>query len=105
MRASSASSTRKPWVVTGMAVFLSVLIASPVTAQDEKERKTKQTVAMSQPVYDSLMEIQEFVETEDFANAQINIKKLQEKKRLSPYEAAQIRNNIESLKKVSDSLH
>jgi tetratricopeptide (TPR) repeat protein len=89
---SSANSTRKPWIVTGLAVCLSVLIASPATAQKEKERKTKQTVAMSQPVYESLMEIQELVETDDFANAQVSIKKLLEKKKLSPYESAQIWN-------------
>jgi len=83
---------RQTWLVAGLAVFLSVLLTSPVTAQDKKERKTKETVAMSQPVYESLMEIQEFVEAEDFANAQAAIKKLQEKKKLSPYESAQIWN-------------
>jgi tetratricopeptide (TPR) repeat protein len=83
---------RQTWLVAGLAVFLSVLLTSPVTAQDKKERKTKETVAMSQPVYEALLEIQEFVEAEDFANAQASIKKLQEKKKLSPYESAQIWN-------------
>ena len=83
---------RQTWLVAGLAVFLSVLLTSPVTAQDKKERKTKKTVAMSQPVYEALMVIQEFVEVEDFANAQASIKKLQEKKKLSPYESAQIWN-------------
>ena len=83
---------RQTWLVAGLAVFLSVLLTSPVTAQDKKERKTKETVAMSQPVYEALMVIQEFVEAEDFANAQASIKKLQEKKKLTPYESAQIWN-------------
>ena len=83
---------RQTWLVAGLAVLLSVLLTSPVAAQDKKERKTKETVAMSQPVYESLMEIQEFVEAEDFAGAQAAIKKLQEKKKLSPYESAQIYN-------------
>ena len=83
---------RQTWLVAGLAVFLSVLLTSPVTAQDKKERKTKETVAMSQPVYEALMVIQEFVEAEDFANAHASIKKLQEKKKLSPYESAQIWN-------------
>ncbi len=83
---------RQTWLVAGLAVFLSVLLTSPVTAQDKKERKTKETVAMSQPVYEELMVIQEFVEVEDFANAQAAITKLQGKKKLSPYESAQIWN-------------
>jgi len=83
---------RQTWLVAGLAVFLSVLLTSPVTAQEKKERKTKETVAMSQPVYEALIEIQEFVETEDFAGAHSAIKKLQDKKKLSPYESAQIWN-------------
>ncbi|MBT8072789.1 MAG: tetratricopeptide repeat protein [Xanthomonadales bacterium] len=82
------------FLLTGvLTVSLSVLLASPVYAQsDDKERKTKQTVAMSQPVYEALMEIQELVEAEDFVNAQQKIRELQDKKKLSPYEAAQIWN-------------
>jgi len=83
---------RQTWLVAGLAVLLSVLLTSPVAAQEKKQRKTKETVAMSQPVYESLMEIQEYVEAEDFVNAHAAIKKLQEKKKLSPYEAAQIYN-------------
>jgi tetratricopeptide (TPR) repeat protein len=83
---------RQTWLVAGLAVLLSVLLTSPVAAQEKKQRKTKETVAMSQPVYEKLMEIQEFVEAEDFASAHAAIKKLQEKKKLSPYEAAQIYN-------------
>ncbi len=92
MRNAAAKPTYKPWLITTAAILLSVLLTSPVAAQDKKERKTKTTVAMSQPVYESLMEIQEFVEAEDFANAQVAIKKLQGKKKLSPYEQAQIYN-------------
>ncbi len=91
---TSANSKRKLWLFTGLTILLSLLLALPATAQDKKksERKTKQTVAMSQPVYEKLMEIQEFVEAEDFPNAQAAIVKLQSKKKLSPYEAAQIWN-------------
>ncbi len=92
VRNAAAKPTYKPWLITTAAILLSVLLTSPVAAQDKKERKTKTTVAMSQPVYESLMEIQEFVEAEDFANAQVAIKKLQGKKKLSPYEQAQIYN-------------
>jgi tetratricopeptide (TPR) repeat protein len=92
VRSASANSARNPWLAAGFAVFLSVLLTSPVTAQEKKERKTKQTVAMSQPVYEALMEIQELVEADDYTNALTKITKLQEKKKLSPYEQAQIWN-------------
>jgi tetratricopeptide (TPR) repeat protein len=91
----SANSTRKRWLVTGSIAFLSLLLAFPAAAQDKekKTRKTKTTVAMSQQVYESLLEIQELVEVEDMAGAQREISKLQgRKKKLSPYEAAQIWN-------------
>ena len=85
---------RKRWLTAGVAILLAVSLASPVTAQDEKKtRKTKQTVAMSQPVYEALMEIQELVETDQHAAAQAKIKEIQQgKKKLSPYESAQIWN-------------
>ncbi len=91
----SANTSRKRWLVTGSIAFLSLLLAFSVAAQnkDKKTRKTKQTVAMSQQVYESLLEIQELVETEDMAGAQRAISKLQGgKKKLSPYESAQIWN-------------
>jgi tetratricopeptide (TPR) repeat protein len=81
-------------LLSGFTLILSVLLASSAAAQDDggDDRKTKQTVAMSQPVYEKLMEIQEFVEAEDFANANEAIRELQGKKKLSPYELAQIWN-------------
>jgi len=94
---SSANSKRKHWLVSAFVLLLSVLLAATATAQvkrdeDKKERKTKETVAMSQPVYEALVEIQELVEVEDYSTALSQINKLQEKKKLSPYEAAQIWN-------------
>lgn len=84
---------RKRWLIVGCATLLAVSLASPVVAQEKKERKTKQTVAMSQQVYEKLMEIQELVEAEQHAAAQEKIKDIQGgKKKLSPYEAAQIWN-------------
>jgi hypothetical protein len=69
-----------------LATVMILGVALPVAAQEKKERKTKQTVAMSQPVYEKLMEIQEFVEADDFSNAQAMIREIQEgKKKLSPY--------------------
>ncbi len=91
-RTTSAYSTRKLCLLTGFIILFAALISSPVTAQEKKERKTKQTVAMSQPVYEALLVIQELVELEDLINAHKKITELQSKKKLSPYESAQIWN-------------
>jgi tetratricopeptide (TPR) repeat protein len=56
------------------------------------EKKTKETVAMSQSVYEKLTEIQEMIEAKDYASAQRLIDELRGKKGLSPYEIAQIWN-------------
>lgn len=63
-----------------------------VIAQRDNEKKTKETVAMSQSVYEDLTEIQELVEAKDYASAQRLIDELRNKKGLSDYELAQIWN-------------
>ena len=60
--------------------------------KDKKQKKTKETVAMSQQVYEKLTEIQELVEAQDFASAQVLIDDVKGKKSLSDYERAQIWN-------------
>ena len=74
-----------------VAAILSVALATPAFAQKE-ERKTKQTVAMSQSVFEKLQEIQAFVEAEDYASGHALIQELMEKDKLSPYEKAQMHN-------------
>jgi tetratricopeptide (TPR) repeat protein len=61
-------------------------------AQDDKEKKTKETVAMSQQVYEKLTEIQEMVEAKDYASAQRLVDELKSQKKLSDYERAQVWN-------------
>jgi len=77
------------------AVLCGVLLAGlsgQAMAQDDKERKTKETVAMSQQVYEKLAEIQEMIEGKDYASAQRAIDELKVRKGLSDYERAQIYN-------------
>ncbi len=68
------------------------------TKDKDKSRKTKQTVAMSQKVYEKLTEIQELVEEKNYANAQRLIDEMARdtdrkgRSKLSPYEQAQIYN-------------
>jgi len=61
-------------------------------AQSGSDEKTKETVAMSQQVYEKLSEIQELIEAKDYATAQRLIADLRERKGLSDYELAQIWN-------------
>jgi hypothetical protein len=77
------------------AVLSGVLLAvvsGQVFAQEKEERKTKETVAMSQQVYEKLAEIQESIEGKDYASAQRAIDELKVRKGLSDYERAQIYN-------------
>lgn len=66
-------------------------LAAPVVAQ-ENDRETKQTVAMSQQVYERLTEVQEYVELEDYNSAQARLDGLKATEKLSPYERAQTWN-------------
>ena len=81
-------------IVAGFLSLCLVSVSSQALAQDKgKDRKTKQTVAMSQKVYESLTEIQELVEAKNYANAHSMINKMQTgKAKLSDYERAQIFN-------------
>jgi tetratricopeptide (TPR) repeat protein len=72
--------------------FLLAGLSGPAFAQDEKERRTKETVAMSQQVYEKLAEIQEMIEAKDYASAQRNIEELKGRKGLTDYERAQLWN-------------
>jgi tetratricopeptide (TPR) repeat protein len=79
------------------SIFAAILLASAAgvaLAQEdrEKERKTKETVAMSQQVYELLTEIQALVEAKDFATAQRQIDEVKVRKGLSDYERAQVWN-------------
>lgn len=62
-----------------------------VSAQND-ERKTKQTVAMSQAVFEKLQAVQEMVEAKDYAGGQAVIREMSANEKLSPYEKAQVYN-------------
>ncbi|MBT8145108.1 MAG: tetratricopeptide repeat protein [Gammaproteobacteria bacterium] len=73
-----------------LSVLLAVVLFSPLQAQDDQ--KTKQTVAMSQSVYEALQEAQQNVEAKAYGQVHADLNKLRQKKGLSPYELAQIWN-------------
>jgi tetratricopeptide (TPR) repeat protein len=84
-------------LITGLALSCLLGISSGVLAQSKKDdgsdRKTKETVAMSQQVYEKLTEIQEMVEAQDYGTAHKLIgEMLGGKKKLTDYERAQVYN-------------
>jgi tetratricopeptide (TPR) repeat protein len=80
----------KFFLSTIFSILLLLVSASPVLAQ--KERETKQTVAMSQQMFEKLTEVQEYVEAEDYTNAQRRLDDLKADEKMSPYERAQTYN-------------
>ena len=82
--------------VTSMLVVGSLLLACPgmVSAQDDtgSQRKTEKTPAMSQQVYKALTAAQDLVEKKKYKEGIAELRKLEEKKNLSPYERAQMYN-------------
>ncbi|MDZ4729066.1 MAG: tetratricopeptide repeat protein [Xanthomonadales bacterium] len=71
---------------------LCLLAATASLSAQEKERETKQTVAMSQQVYEKLTEIQELVEAKNYAGASGLLREMRANEKLSPYERAQVWN-------------
>ncbi|NNE06755.1 MAG: tetratricopeptide repeat protein [Xanthomonadales bacterium] len=78
-----------PTLLLASCLGLSWSVAA--TAQN-KERETKQTVAMSQSVFEKLTEIQELVEAQDYAAGQSAVTALLANEKLTPYERAQVHN-------------
>jgi tetratricopeptide (TPR) repeat protein len=72
----------------GLLIFSGV----PGALAQQSQEKTKQTVAMSQAVYEKLTEIQELVEAKDYQAASAQLRELQQRSGLSPYETAQVWN-------------
>ena len=72
------------------ALLLMFLVPMFVAAEDEE--KTRQTVAMSQPVYEGLRAAQELIEAKNYGQGLTELKKLRDMSDLSPYETAQIWN-------------
>lgn len=72
-----------------ISLALAVCGADSSAAEDEK---TKQTVAMSQDVFEGLQEAQQLIEAKQYSNGHAILKKLRAKAKLSVYEGAQIWN-------------
>ncbi len=74
-----------------LAVVLLLLFATPLQAAED-DQQTRQTVAMSQPVYEGLQAAQELIEAKNYGAGHAELKKLRERDGLSSYETAQIWN-------------
>ena len=77
-----------------LTALLICCLAQGAYAQDDENggRKTKQTVAMSQQVYEKLTEVQELMEAKAYADGHAKLREMLQQKKLSPYETAQIWN-------------
>ena len=86
------NSARKVFVALTALILVMTSFSALAQRNDDKEKKTKETVAMSQQVYEQLTEIQELIEAKDYATAEVKTRDLRGKKGLSDYERAQIWN-------------
>ena len=96
IKLSVASLIAATLVFSCLLVVSTAVMAQQRAGQAEKDedtgRKTKETVAMSQAVYEKLTEIQELVEAKDYATAQRLVDEMKDNEKLSDYERAQIYN-------------
>ena len=82
-------------LITAALTGALMALSGPVAAQNDDQgegRKTKQTVAMSQSVYEKLTEVQELIEAKDYASGQVLLDEMKGNEKLSPYEKAQVWN-------------
>lgn len=75
-----------------LVLLLSVVLTGAVAHAQEKDTKTKQTVAMSQPVFEGLQEAQKLIEAKQYSQGQAALRELRKMSDLSSYETAQIWN-------------
>ncbi|MEQ8660255.1 MAG: tetratricopeptide repeat protein [Gammaproteobacteria bacterium] len=75
-----------------LRVFLCSLLLTLAVPLGAQEQETKQTVAMSQAVFEGLQEAQGLIEAKKYAPGHAILKELRAAGELSPYETAQIWN-------------
>ena len=75
-----------------ITLFIVAVVTSGTAVAQKYSEKTKQTVALSQPVFEGLQEAQELIEAKHYADGLARLRKLREKSDLSVYEMAQIWN-------------
>ncbi len=78
---------------TLIALFIAAVVTSgTAVAQNKDSKKTKQTAAMSQPVFEGLQEAQQQIELKRYREGLAQLRELREKSGLSDYEMAQTWN-------------
>jgi len=76
----------------GLLLLFCCTLALAAEQDQEQDRKTTKTPAMSQQVYEKLTKIQTLVEAKDYAGAGNILREMRDDKRLTPYERAQVWN-------------
>ncbi|MEE2983325.1 MAG: tetratricopeptide repeat protein [Pseudomonadota bacterium] len=80
------------FVLTAVAGGMAAAQYGSQETEQSAPQKTKKTVAMSQPIYESLQQAQELIEAKQYGDGLARLKKLRETSDLSVYETAQIWN-------------
>ena len=80
--------------VFSLMLVLSIPAATQAADKDGKkqERKTKKAQSMSEKVYNKLTEAQELIEEKNYKDGLAKLRELEQEKKLSPYEKAQLYN-------------
>jgi tetratricopeptide (TPR) repeat protein len=80
--------------VFSLVLVLSLPAATQAADKDGKrqERKTKKAQSMSEKVYNKLTEAQELIEAKNYKDGLAKLRELEQEKKLSPYEKAQLYN-------------
>ena len=80
--------------VFSLILVLSLPAATQADDRDGKkqERKTKKAQSMSEKVYNKLTEAQELIEAKNYKDGLAKLRELEQEKKLSPYEKAQLYN-------------
>ena len=80
------------FVLTAVAGGMAAAQYGSQETKQSAQQETKKTVAMSQPIYESLQQAQELIEAKQYGDSLARLKKLRETSDLSVYETAQIWN-------------
>lgn len=81
-----------PAVICAAVLVAMSLCPSPAHAQEDADRKTKQTAAMGQKVYQKLTEAQELIENKQYQQGLSILEEIERFPKLTTYERAQLYN-------------
>lgn len=82
----------RTFIVFSLMVMLSTVTFDAFSQEKKKEQKTRKAQSMTEKVYTKLTEAQELIETGETNEGLAKLREIEQMKRLSPYEYAQLYN-------------